>query len=86
MEAVKLKDGLRIAMSYSSDCNLYFQENKPWELAKTDKARCSQVVNTALNALFLLCVMLEPFMPSFSAKVYEQLAIKRELKHETLIE
>lgn len=24
-------------------------------------------------------------MPSFSAKVYEQLAIKRELKHETAI-
>ena len=25
-------------------------------------------------------------MPSFSAKVYEQLNIKRELKHETLLE
>jgi len=31
-------------------------------------------------------VILEPFMPSFSAKVYEQMAIKRELKHENLIE
>lgn len=38
-----------------------------------------------MNALYLLCVILEPFLPSFSAKVYEQLAIKRELKHETLI-
>jgi len=81
-----LKDGLRTAMLYSSDCNLYFQETKPWDLAKTNPKRCGQVVNTALNALFLLCVILEPFIPSFSAKVYEQLAIKRELKHETLIE
>jgi len=85
MEAVKLKDGLRIAMQFSGDCNVYFQENKPWEFAKTDQKRCAQVVNTALNALYLLCVILEPFLPSFSAKVYEQLAIKRELKHETLI-
>jgi len=38
-----------------------------------------------VNALYLLCVIMEPFMPSFSAKVYEQLAIKRELKHETAI-
>ena len=70
MEAVKLKDGLRLAMQYSSDCNQYFQDNKPWELAKSDKTRCDQVVNTAINALFLLCVILEPYIPSFSAKVY----------------
>ena len=73
-------------MAYSADCNKYFTDSEPWKLTKTDIARCKQVVNTALNALFLLCVMLEPFMPSFSAKVYEQLAVQRELKHETLIE
>jgi methionyl-tRNA synthetase len=86
MEQVKLKDGLRTAMEYSSECNLYIQDNKPWELSKTNPERCAQVMNTALNALVFLCVILEPFIPSFSAKVYEQMAIKRELKHETLIE
>jgi methionyl-tRNA synthetase len=40
---------------------------------------------TAINALYMLCVLLEPFMPSFSAKVYEQLAIERILEHETII-
>jgi len=77
MEAVKLKDGLKTAMEYSSDCNGYFQQFKPWDLNKKDdtKDRCKQVVNTALNALFGLCILLEPFMPSFSAKVYEQLGI-----------
>ena len=88
MEAVKLRDGLRVAMEYSAECNGYFQANKPWELQKQQggKVRCAQVVNTALNALFMLCVILEPYMPSFSAKVYEQFAIAREAKHETLIE
>jgi methionyl-tRNA synthetase len=43
-------------------------------------------MNVALNALVMLCIILEPFMPSFSAKVYEQMAIKRELKHEKSIE
>jgi len=32
----------------------------------------------------LLASMLEPFMPSFSAKVYEQMNIKRTELHETL--
>lgn len=73
MEAVKLKDGLKTAMEYSSECNGYFQEFKPWDLNKSDdtKDRCKQVVNTAINALRGLCILLEPFMPSFSAKVYE---------------
>ena len=41
MEQVKLKDSLRTAMDYSSECNLYFQENKPWELAKASPERCA---------------------------------------------
>lgn len=41
LEAVKLKDGLRTAMEYSSDCNTYLQAQKPWELAKKDPARCA---------------------------------------------
>ena len=77
MEQVKLKDSLKIAMDYSGDCNKYLQDNKPWDLNKKEdtKPRCMQVINTALNALFALCVILEPFMPSFSAKVYEQMGI-----------
>ena len=77
MEQVKLKDSLKIAMDYSGECNKYLQDNKPWDLNKKEdtKPRCMQVINTALNALFALCVILEPFMPSFSAKVYEQMGI-----------
>lgn len=87
MEAVRLKEGLFTAMQYSSDCNGYFQQFKPWDLNKKEdtKVRCQQVVNIALNALFGLCVLLEPFMPSFSAKVYEQLGIERTIRHETLL-
>ncbi len=40
LEQVKLKDGLRVCMTFSSLCNLYIQDNKPWDLAKSDAARC----------------------------------------------
>ena len=48
-------------------------------------ALCGTIMFTGINALYMLCVLLEPFMPSFSAKVYEQLAIKRTIEHETII-
>lgn len=65
-------------MVFSSLCNQYIQENQPWVLAKSNLGRCTQVVRTALNALRLLCAMLEPFIPSFSAKVYEQMRLINE--------
>ena len=43
-------------------------------------------MNTCVQAMQLLAGMLEPFMPSFSAKVYEQMNIKRTQMHETLYE
>jgi methionyl-tRNA synthetase len=38
----------------------------------------------AIQALNLLASIFEPHMPSFSAKVYEQLALKRTAEHEVL--
>jgi methionyl-tRNA synthetase len=87
MEKVKIKDGLKTAMNVSHLCNVYFQENKPWDLHKQGNIeRCHQVVNVAMNTLFLLCKMLEPFIPSFSAKVYEQMDIKDSDRDQKLFE
>ena len=85
MESVKLKEGLKIAMSISSLCNGYFQETEPFKIFKTDQDRCSTILNVILNVLRLLCAVLEPFIPSFSAKIYEQLNLKRTEQDETLL-
>ena len=87
MESVKIKDALRTAMHISHLCNTYVQENQPWALNKEGNTkRCQQVLNTGLNALRFLCAVFEPFMPSFSAKVYEQMGLERTTKDETLFE
>lgn len=44
------------------------------------------MVFVGLNALFLLCSILEPFIPGFSAKVYAQMNIKRTEREEKLFE
>jgi len=86
LEDVKLKDALRVTMAFSSACNTYWQATAPWVLFKSDKKRCEQVVNIATQALNLLCAQLEPFMPSFSAKIYEQLNLERTELHAKLYE
>lgn len=37
LELVKIKDGLKLVMEISKECNHYMQEVAPWELIKTDK-------------------------------------------------
>lgn len=86
MEDIKIKDALRTTMMISSICNGYLQEQKPWDLAKSDMVRCQQVMNTSVQALFFLSSLFEPYMPSFSAKVYHQMNITRTALHEKLYE
>ncbi|KAJ0234787.1 Methionine--tRNA ligase [Hirschfeldia incana] len=73
MEKVKLKQGLKIAMSISNEGNAYLQETKFWKLYKENKPSCAIVIRTAAGLVHLLAQLLEPFMPSFSREVFKQL-------------
>uniref|UniRef100_A0A7S3N2G1 methionine--tRNA ligase n=1 Tax=Strombidium inclinatum TaxID=197538 RepID=A0A7S3N2G1_9SPIT len=86
LEKIKIKDGLRVAMNVSSLCNTYWQDSQLWTIAKSDKKRAHQVMNTAIQVTQVLAAMMEPYMPSFSAKIYHQLALKRTETHDVLFE
>ncbi|XP_075512096.1 putative methionine--tRNA ligase isoform X1 [Primulina tabacum] len=78
MEKVKLKQGLKIAMTISGEGNAYLQESQFWKLYKEDQASCSVVMKTAAGLVYLLACLLEPFMPSFSLEVLKQLNLPLE--------
>ncbi|KAG2721091.1 hypothetical protein I3760_02G065500 [Carya illinoinensis] len=73
MEKVKLKQGLKTAMSISTEGNGYLQESQFWKLYKEDQPSCSLVIRTSAGLVYLLACLLEPFMPSFSLEVLKQL-------------
>ncbi|KAL9411315.1 hypothetical protein AB3S75_045000 [Citrus x aurantiifolia] len=83
MEKVKLKQGLKTAMSISSEGNAYLQESQFWKLYKEDQPSCSIVMRTSVGLVHLLACLLEPFMPSFSVEVNKQLNLQPE-KHISL--
>jgi len=75
LEKVSLKEGLRIFMEVSRAGNLYMQQNKPWELLKTDPARCSTVLYILVNLIHQLAILAEPYMPSLTAKLFGYLRL-----------
>lgn len=79
MEKVKLKQGLKIAMTISGEGNAYLQESQFWRLYREDLPSCSIVMRTAVGIVYLLACLLEPFMPSFSIEVLKQLNLPLQL-------
>lgn len=80
MEKVKLKQGLKTAMSISGEGNAYLQESQFWKLYKDDQPSCSIVIRTSAGLVYLLACLLEPFMPSFSLEVLKQLNLTPETR------
>ncbi|CAI9264324.1 unnamed protein product [Lactuca saligna] len=79
MEKVKLKQGLKLAMSISGEGNAYLQESRFWKLYTEDPPSCSIVMRTSVGIVYLLACLLEPFMPSFSIEVLKQLNLPLQL-------
>ncbi|KAF8720460.1 hypothetical protein HU200_023704 [Digitaria exilis] len=73
MDKVKLKQGLKIAMAICNEGNAYLQESQFWKLYKEDPPGCATVIKTSAGLVYLLACLLEPFMPSFSKEVLQQL-------------
>ncbi|KAK2999699.1 hypothetical protein RJ639_022582 [Escallonia herrerae] len=80
MEKVKMKQGLKTAMSISGEGNAYLQESQFWKLYKEDQPSCSIVMKTSVGLVYLLACLLEPFMPSFSVEVLNQLNLPAETR------
>ncbi|KAI3889728.1 hypothetical protein MKX03_007750 [Papaver bracteatum] len=79
MEKVKLKQGLKTAMSISSEGNCYLQSSQFWKLYKEDPASCAIVMRTSVGLVYILAALLEPFMPSISVEVVKQLNLPSEI-------
>ncbi|KAF8239794.1 methionyl-tRNA synthetase [Tricholoma matsutake] len=74
MEVVKLRLGLETVMLISGRGNNYLQSsglNKA--LLAADPSRCAQVVSRAVNLIYVLSVLVYPYMPATSESILVQL-------------
>ena len=90
MNGAEIRDGVKLFMEISSLGNLYLQTTQPWNLLKKDEETYdlmkAETLFYTLNAfLRFIGALAEPFMPSFSAKLYEIMNIKYEGDSLTLL-
>jgi len=73
------KKGLRAAMNLAQFGNVYFDQNKPWELIKTDKERCGTVLYVCLKIVQALAVLMAPYLPYSSDEAWKILGHKESI-------
>ncbi|MBD3210307.1 methionine--tRNA ligase [Candidatus Micrarchaeota archaeon] len=78
LDRVELKDALHEIMAYSKNANKFFQDNKPWELIKSDKEKAGVVLGILTNQVKDLAIMTEPYLPETSSRIFRQLATEPE--------
>jgi methionyl-tRNA synthetase len=70
MDRVQLRAGLKEVMAISALGNAYLVEAKlDGKLLAADPERCRSVLSLALNLVYLLSALLEPFLPSTAADI-----------------
>lgn len=73
LNACHFKEALRDIMALAREGNGYFDSQEPWKAIKTDKVRAGTVLNTTLNFINVLKVLLYPYLPFSSTKLHAML-------------
>lgn len=65
----RIAEGLEYIWTKVREANKYVDENKPWELAKTDAGKFQEVIGNLLGQVAEIAMLLRPFLPSTSEKI-----------------
>ena len=78
MQNYELHNALSEIWKFINQCNKYINDNKPWELAKTNKEKLKTVLYNLAEALRVISILTEPFMPDTASTIKQQLGIKKQ--------
>ena len=60
--------------------NKYLADHEPWKLIKTDADGTAQVLSEAVQVLYNMAMLMEPFMPEASGRLLAQLQVNPDAK------
>jgi methionyl-tRNA synthetase len=83
LEAFKLQEALRYAISLAHLGNRYFNEKEPWKTIKTDRQQSANTLYVAVQIVKQLAIILEPFIPFTAEKMWKLLGLEGSV-HEQL--
>ncbi|HIE50250.1 MAG TPA: methionine--tRNA ligase [Armatimonadetes bacterium] len=83
LERFEFKKAVRTLMDLPQAGNVYFQQQAPWEVRKTDPARCGTILNTCLQVCRTLAVVMFPFLPFAAEKLWRQLNLPGKVEEQS---
>lgn len=75
IEQGNFKEALYTIFAFIRTANKYFDEEQPWITVKADIEKCKVTLNTCVQIIANLSILLNPFLPFSSAKVRDMLKI-----------
>ncbi|MDR1629489.1 MAG: methionine--tRNA ligase [Oscillospiraceae bacterium] len=80
IEDGQFKDALESIFEFVRFGNKYFDANEPWKTRENNPNQCCQTLFNCVQIIANLSVLLQPFLPFSSAKVFEWLNLNNEWK------
>lgn len=69
IEEGKIKEGLQCVFNFIGYANKYFDEKKPWILARENPEKCREVLFNCCNIIYNVNTLLKPYLPFTSDRV-----------------
>lgn len=73
LEDFQVRRAVGEMMNLARTGNKYFNDSAPWATLKQDRARCAATLNTTVQLLVALAVMMDPIMPFSAEKLWKML-------------
>src|SRR3989454_10801057 len=83
LEYVRLKDAMKEAIHLSRLVNQSFGQRAPWELVKKDRVACGTVLHVALRVSRSLAIIMAPFLPFSSSRLWQALGYDTDVHSQT---
>ncbi|WP_339861317.1 methionine--tRNA ligase [Paremcibacter congregatus] len=75
MENQMFHKALEVIFNLESAANIYFNDQAPWALKKTDPERMATVLYVTAEIVRQMALLIQPFMPDSATKLLDQLKI-----------
>ena len=77
LDKFQIDKALEFIWEKISEDNKFIEDNKPWELAKSDEKKFREVMQKLLDDLGLISQLLLPFLPETAEKIQKALETKQ---------
>ncbi len=77
IEKYKFREAQTALMDLARAGNKYLADTEPWKTIKTDEAQTATILYIALEVTTYLALLMEPFLPNTSSKLYKMLNLEK---------